>query len=93
MLTFNNIPFYRGLPEFIIIAARFTSKTLYEYIHLPFGLYYIRNQRDATLAVLFINSCKNTLHVSDVYRVHHQEYTNCNGSQWCMSWVGMMYIQ
>ena len=37
-------------------------------------LYYIRNQLDATLAVLFINNCKITLHVSDVYRVHHQEY-------------------
>jgi len=38
------------------------------------SLYYIRNQLDATLAVLSINNCKNTLHVSDVHRVHHQEY-------------------
>ena len=28
-------------------------------------LYYIKNQRDATLAVLFISNCKITLHVSD----------------------------
>ena len=57
------------------------------------SLHYIRNQLDATLAVLFINNCKNTLHVSDVHRVHHQEYINCSSSHWCMSWVGMVYIQ
>jgi hypothetical protein len=57
------------------------------------SLYYIRNQLDATLALLFISNCKNTLHVSDVHRVHRQEYINCNSSHWCMSWVGMMYIQ
>jgi len=39
---------------------------------------YIRSQLDATLAVLFINNCKNTLHVSDVHRFHHQEYINCS---------------
>ena len=57
------------------------------------SLYYIWNQLDATLAVLFISNCKNILHVSDVYRVHHQEYIKCSSSHWCMSWVGMMYIQ
>ena len=36
-------------------------------------LYYIKNQRDATLAVLFISNCKITLHVSDAFCVHHQE--------------------
>jgi len=51
------------------------------------------NQLDATLAVLFINNCKNNLHVSDVHRVHHQDYINCSSSHWCMSWVGMVYIQ
>ena len=29
------------------------------------NLYYIKNQQDATLAVLFISNCKITLHVSD----------------------------
>ena len=29
------------------------------------SLYYIKNQKDATLAVLFISDCKITLHVSD----------------------------
>ena len=29
------------------------------------SLYYIKNQQDATLAVLFIRNCKITLHVSD----------------------------
>jgi hypothetical protein len=37
-------------------------------------LYYIKNQQDATLAVLFISNCKITVHISDASRVHHQEY-------------------
>ena len=37
-------------------------------------IYYIKNQLDATLAVLFISHCKITLHVSDAFCVHHQEY-------------------
>ena len=38
------------------------------------SLYYIRNQEDATLAVLLINHCKITLHVSDTFWAQHQEY-------------------
>jgi hypothetical protein len=37
-------------------------------------VYYIKNQLDAALAVLFISHCKITLHVSDAFCVHHQEY-------------------
>ena len=37
-------------------------------------LYYIKNQLDAALAVLFISHCKITLHVSDAFCVHHHEY-------------------
>ena len=37
-------------------------------------LYYIKNQLGATLAVLFISHCKITLHVSDAFCFHHQEY-------------------
>jgi hypothetical protein len=37
-------------------------------------LYYIKNQQDATLAVIFISNCKITLHVSDALCPHHQEY-------------------
>ena len=37
-------------------------------------LYYVKNQQDATLAVLFISNCKITLDVSDAFCVHHQEY-------------------
>jgi hypothetical protein len=37
-------------------------------------IYYIKNQQDATLAILFISNCKITLHVSDAFCVHHQEY-------------------
>ena len=38
------------------------------------SLYYTKNQQDATLAVLFISNGKITLHVSDAFCVHHQEY-------------------
>ena len=37
-------------------------------------IYCIKNQQDATLALLFISNCKITLHVSDASCVHHQEY-------------------
>ena len=36
--------------------------------------YYIKNQQDATLAVLVISNCEITLHVSDAFCVHHQDY-------------------
>jgi hypothetical protein len=39
-------------------------------------LYYIKEQQDATLAVLFISHCNIALHVSDAFYVHHQEYQN-----------------
>ena len=38
------------------------------------SLYYIKNQQDAPLAVLFISNCKITLHVSGSFCAHHQEY-------------------
>jgi len=38
------------------------------------SLYYIKNQHDVTLAVLFISNCKITLHVSGAFCAHHQEY-------------------
>jgi hypothetical protein len=38
------------------------------------SLYYIKNQQDANLAVLFISNRKITLHVSEAFCVHHQEY-------------------
>ena len=36
--------------------------------------YYIKNQQDAALAVLFIGNCKIPLYVSDAFCVHPQEY-------------------
>ena len=36
--------------------------------------YYIKNQQDASLAVFFISNCKITLHVSEAFCVHYQEY-------------------
>ena len=55
--------------------------------------YYIKNQQDATLAVLLISNCKITQHVSDASFVHHSGVLKTSNSHWCMSWVGMMYIQ
>ena len=43
-------------------------------VHHKYTVYYIKYQQDATLAVLFISHCKITLHVSDAFCVHHQEY-------------------
>ena len=40
---------------------------------LKLGLRYIKNQQDATLAVLFTSNSKITLHVLDVFCVHDQE--------------------
>ena len=57
------------------------------------SLYYIKNQQAATLALSFVSNCKNTLPVSDVFCVHHQDTKNCSSSQCCVSWVGMIYIQ
>ena len=37
-------------------------------------LYYIKNQLDAALAILFISHCKITLRVSDAFSFHYQEY-------------------
>ena len=38
------------------------------------AVYHIKNQQDATLAVLFISHCKITLRVSDASCVHHQQF-------------------
>ena len=57
------------------------------------SLYYIKNQQDATLAVLFISNCKISLHVSDVSAFIIRSTKNCSSSHWCISWVGMIYIQ
>ena len=37
------------------------------------SLYYLKNQQDSTLEVLFVSNCKITLHDSDASRVHYQE--------------------
>jgi hypothetical protein len=47
--------------------------------------YYINKiQQYATDAGIYY--CKITLHVSGVYRTHHQEYINCNHSLWYRSY-------
>ena len=38
------------------------------------SIYYVKNQQDATVAVLFISNCKITLYVSDALCARHQEY-------------------
>ena len=51
-----------------------TYFTFYVWVSVHHKLIYIKNQRDATLAVLFISNRKITLHISDAFCVHHQEY-------------------
>jgi len=57
-------------------------------------LYYIKNQHDATLAVLFISHCKITLHVSDAFCVRNM-YSNLSvtNKQYCQSCIVLvLYI-
>ena len=68
------------------IAFTVTFMFVFPYI---ITLYYIKNQQDATLEVLFISNCKITLHVSDAAIIRSTK--NCSNSHWCMSWVGMIY--
>ena len=61
----------------LIVTARslYMFRTLSVMFEFPciISLYYIKNQQDATLAVLFITNCKITLNVSDAFCFHHQE--------------------
>ena len=56
-----------------VYQLRNTEKQWDNSINEP-PIYYIKNQLDATLAILFISNCKITIHVSDAFCVHHQEY-------------------
>ena len=40
------------------------------------SLYYIKNQEDAALAVLFISHCKITLHISDAFCSGNRPWTS-----------------
>ena len=53
--------------------VRFVQNFMFEFPCI-ITLYYIKNQQDATLTVSFISHRKITLHVSDAFCVHHQEY-------------------
>jgi len=55
------------------ILNSFSFMFMFEFPYIII-LYYIKDQQDATLAVLFISNCKITLHVSGAFSVHHQEY-------------------
>jgi hypothetical protein len=67
-------------PTGVIVSPKLKLGTLICLEHFVFefpciiSLYNTKNQQDATLAVLFISHCKITLHVSDAFCVHHQEY-------------------
>ena len=76
------------------VFSRYFSSVSYLYtVSYFFTLHYIKNQQDANLAVLFISHCKITLHVSDTSASIIRSTKNCSSRHWCMSWVGMMYIQ
>ena len=57
------------------------------------SLYYIKNQQDATLTVLFISNCKITLHIFGRFLRPSSGVHKTRNSHWCMSWVGVVYIQ
>ena len=62
-------------------------------IHCLIILYYVKNQQDATLTVLFISNCKSLYMFRTLSAPIIRSTKNCSSSHWCMSWVGMMYIQ
>ena len=49
------------------------------------SLYYIKNQQDATLAVLFISHCKITLHVYPVRTSKVGSLLHCSGNYYSFS--------
>ena len=51
----------------------------------------IKNQQDATLAVLFISHCSVTVHVSDAFASIIRSTKNCSSSHWCMSLVWVIH--
>jgi len=59
------VPVWNQTSVFHSIASHFKNSIV---------LYYIKNQQDATLVILFISNYKITLHVSEAFCVHHQEY-------------------
>jgi len=40
-------------------------------------------------SIVFINNCRQALHVSDVVFSIIRSTINCSSSHWCLSWVGM----
>ena len=63
----------KEIEQFRIIKRECLCHFIFE-IPCIVSLYYIKNQQDATLTVLFICNCKIILHVSEAFCVHHQEY-------------------
>jgi hypothetical protein len=60
----------------VLIKWHFNNVWLHFVFEFPciISLYYVKNQRDVTLAVFFISNCKITLHILDAFCAHHQEY-------------------
>jgi hypothetical protein len=66
-------------PRFAVDEVKYRRMINYEmYFMFVFPciitLYYIKNQLDGALVVLFISHCKITLRVSDAFCIHRQEY-------------------
>ena len=57
------------------------------------SLYNIKSQQDATLAVLFLVNARSLYMFQTLSASIIRSTKNCSSSHWCMSWVGMMYIQ
>ena len=60
--------------NFLWVQRRHNCSPAASFTNCVMTFYYIKNQLDAALAVLFISHCKITLHVSDAFCIHHQEY-------------------
>ena len=58
-----------------------------------FHVYYTKNQQYATLAVLFLVTARSLYMFRTLSASIIRSTKNCSSSHWCMSWVGMMYMQ
>ena len=58
--------YYRYIDLYRLHLITFGEIFMFEFPCI-ISLYYVKNQQDATLAVLFISHCNITLHVSDAF--------------------------
>jgi hypothetical protein len=85
-------------PHIIVAACSYLSNSIVTFFYVYefpciISLYYIKNQQDATLAVLSLVTAGSLYMFRTLSASIVRSTENCSSSHWCMSWVGMIYIQ